>query len=1146
MSQQLQITGGAKVRSLEGVITGSTGVLGSLPINGSNGIPQLDVNGKILVSQLPNSVMEYLGTWNAATNTPTLVNGTGNAGDVYLCNVAGTVNFGAGPITFGVGDQVIYSGTIWQKAGGSTGTVTSVAVTESGDALSITGSPITTSGTINIGFAGTSGQYVNGAGGLTTFPTLLSSVGLSMPSAFNVSNSPLTSNGTIAVTGAGLASQYVRGDGTLANFPTSGGGGGSVSYYLNGSINQGTFGGNTYYEMNKVPVIGAGTNFTINANGYIAQFITDANDPSLLEIPGGNWNFEMYFSASSGGGTPSFYVELYKYNGSTFTLIASSSSAPEGITNGTANDLYTTALAVPTTSLTITDRLAVRVYVTHSGRTITLHTEDNNLCQVITTFSTGITALNGLTAQVQYFGTGTSGSDFNISSATASHTFNLPIASATNTGKLSSTDWTTFNNKQNVLTNPITGTGTTNYIPKFTGSTALGNSLIFDDGTNVGIGTATPTYKLSVAGTTAISGQLTLGSTITNGTYTYTLPGATGTLAIRSDLDAYVTLGTSQVITGAKVFDGSAAFSSTGGVLGIEGGASVYKGLALAKGYPPSIFVTGFSTLYSASGNNNAVFNDNSNTSKLQFQGTSSYTYTFPANTGTIALLSDIPVSGVTSVTATSPLSSSGGLTPNITIQVANTSQNGYLSSTDWNTFNGKQNALTNPITGTGVSGRIPYFNGTTTQTSTSNLTWDNTGNFISTSGVYVYNTSTNAYMLTSNGDNIGSVFNVSSTRWGLGYGSSTSSLATAVLSWNDSGNVSIGNTNNTYKLDVTGTGRFTDALTATQGNFFQTAASGFAINMKNRNANQQWSMVVDVNSVNDKYLGLYDATSGAYRMTFTNTGNIGIGTTTPPSYSGYTIIALNNATNGGVIDFQTNGTRVATINNSSSDFSIGSITSVPFVFYSSGLERMRITSAGNVGIGTSSPLSAFHQVGGGGAYTGEARFGGQTSDFGLLLSYSQSGVTSASIYASQGYSNSSQTFKLGVGSGNTNQLVLTGAGNVNMSSLGTGLVYSNGGTLTSTNPSDKRLKENIIEISWGLNDILKLKPVQYTWKEDKINQGLQFGFIAQEVKEIMPEAVKEFGEDIKYLGLEKDAIYAALVNAIKELETRLKTLENK
>lgn len=282
------------------------------------------------------------------------------------------------------------------------------------------------------------------AGGTVT------SVGLTMPVAFNVSNSPVTSSGTIAVTGAGLASQYVRGDGTLGDLPSGGGGGASVSYYMNGSVNQGTFGGNIYYELNKNPIIGAGTDFTINANGYIAQFLTDANDPALLNIPGGNWNLELYFSASSGGGTPSFYVELYKYNGTTFTLLASNSGSPEIITGGTAIDAYFTSLAVPTTTLTLTDRLAIRVYVTHAGRTITLHTENSHLCQVITTFTTGLTALNGLTEQVQFFTTGTTGTDFNISSSIATHTFNLPTASATNRGALSSTDWTTFNNKVNV------------------------------------------------------------------------------------------------------------------------------------------------------------------------------------------------------------------------------------------------------------------------------------------------------------------------------------------------------------------------------------------------------------------------------------------------------------------------------------------------------------------------------------------------------------------------------------------------------------------------------------------------------------------------------------------------------------------------
>jgi len=286
-------------------------------------------------------------------------------------------------------------------------------------------------------------------------PTAVTSVGLTMPSAFSVTNSPITSSGDIAVTGAGLVSQYVRGDGTLANFPNSTGGGSSVNYYLNGSVSQGTFGGDTYYELSKTPILGAGTNFTRTngqSNGYIASFITDAGDPSFLNIPGGNWNVEFYFQSSATGGSPQFYAELYKVSATdVFTLVASGSANPEGITNGTTVDQYFTSIPVPQTSLLITDRLAIRIYVITSGRTITLHTENGNLCEVLTTFTTGLTALNGLTTQVQNLSVGTTGTDFAINSSNETHTFNLPTASASNRGALSSTDWSTFNNKQNAL-----------------------------------------------------------------------------------------------------------------------------------------------------------------------------------------------------------------------------------------------------------------------------------------------------------------------------------------------------------------------------------------------------------------------------------------------------------------------------------------------------------------------------------------------------------------------------------------------------------------------------------------------------------------------------------------------------------------------
>ena len=82
----------------------------------NNGVATLDGGGKVPSTQLPDTLMEYQGTWDGSTNTPTLADGVGNAGDVYDCQVAGTVDFGAGNITFVIGDWVVYNGTIWEKS----------------------------------------------------------------------------------------------------------------------------------------------------------------------------------------------------------------------------------------------------------------------------------------------------------------------------------------------------------------------------------------------------------------------------------------------------------------------------------------------------------------------------------------------------------------------------------------------------------------------------------------------------------------------------------------------------------------------------------------------------------------------------------------------------------------------------------------------------------------------------------------------------------------------------------------------------------------------------------------------------------------------------------------------------------------------
>lgn len=92
-----------------------------------NGYASLDSNGRVPASQLPNSVMEFQGMWNASTNTPTLADGTGNAGNVYRVSTAGTQNLGSGSISFAVSDYVICDADlVWQKAD-TTDAVSSVA-----------------------------------------------------------------------------------------------------------------------------------------------------------------------------------------------------------------------------------------------------------------------------------------------------------------------------------------------------------------------------------------------------------------------------------------------------------------------------------------------------------------------------------------------------------------------------------------------------------------------------------------------------------------------------------------------------------------------------------------------------------------------------------------------------------------------------------------------------------------------------------------------------------------------------------------------------------------------------------------------------------------------------------------------------------
>jgi hypothetical protein len=174
--------------------------------------------------------------------------------------------------------------------------------------------------------------------------------------------------------------------------------------------------------------------------------------------------------------------------------------------------------------------------------------------------SNGLVSLNGIASGTQSLTTGTTGTDFNISSSGSTHTFNLPDASTTARGAVTTGTQTFAGNKTfsgtlsttsltatsgliaGNVTYPIahgsngqvlsttgsgtltwttpfsgglTGTGTQNYLPKYgSGGTTLGNSSIFDNGTSVGINTTSPgsAFKLDVNGAANFSSELVVNS----------------------------------------------------------------------------------------------------------------------------------------------------------------------------------------------------------------------------------------------------------------------------------------------------------------------------------------------------------------------------------------------------------------------------------------------------------------------------------------------------------------------------------------------------------------------------------------------------------------------------------------------------------
>jgi hypothetical protein len=252
--------------------------------NSANGYCGLDAGGKVSVAQLPNSIMEYQGTWNASTNTPTLADGTGSTGDVYRVSTGGSRNLGSGSITFVVGDYCIYNGTIWEKAD-TTDAVSSVAgrtgdITLTVADISATGTPSSTTFLRGDGAWSTVTGFQRSVSTPTTNSTLGSAAGTDYVCFANIPSTAATDTNTVALL-------HMDGTNNSTTFTDSASSAGT--WTANGAVKistaQSKFGGaslvggagNTYADR---LTSSSSSNYTIGTGNFTIEFFVFFNTTS--------------------------------------------------------------------------------------------------------------------------------------------------------------------------------------------------------------------------------------------------------------------------------------------------------------------------------------------------------------------------------------------------------------------------------------------------------------------------------------------------------------------------------------------------------------------------------------------------------------------------------------------------------------------------------------------------------------------------------------------------------------------------------------------------------------------------------------------------------------------------------------------------
>jgi hypothetical protein len=691
------------------------------------------------------------------------------------------------------------------------------------------------------------------------------------------------------------------------------------------------------------------------------------------------------------------------------------------------------------------------------------------------------------------------------------------------------------------LTSVITGAGTINYLPKFTGASAIGNSAITDDGTNI----------------TLLSRGL-VGSTIALTTSTLT-----DALLVNNGSGRGIRVNNSGAGYGL-IINNETASSAIPFVIQKSGLDKITFTDAGAGSFASSLTASSF---VKSGGTSSQFLKADGSVDSSTYLTTSSASSTYLAKTGG---------------TLTGSLNGTSAV-----FSGAVWGQTGYFSNTTADNAlaifqsNASYHAVT--ITNSGSGGSALYISGGSTFAGTVNITGVLTAQaglangsgqsftLPSTTGTLALTSQLSSYLPLSGGTLTGAL-------------SGTSATFSSTLS--STGNLTVGNAvaGTNVKIILNGVASKAAGFEFHQsgtpqwylGNGIASEDNNFEL--YNSNGTMAMKIIKSTNAINFQGAATFSSSINVATLSINTTTYNGAfavikGNNSVPATSGTTTTATLRLTSGtglyNVLDFGTN---------ESSDYAwIQSTRANSLGTYD---KLLLNPNGGNVGIGTTAPTHLLHAVGTSNwikaSYSSSSDTRATEMTYvGIKTTASTSQSNSMQITMEGGYTadgNGSIIFNTGSPTA-TERMRITSVGSVligTTTDLGVNLTIGGSGATMRILPatdnvgyvgeslkrwvaiyavngsiqtSDRNEKTNILSSDLGLNYIMKLNPVSYSWKKDDGKK--HYGLIAQEIEEL---GIKFGGLDIENgrYGLSYSEFIAPLIKAVQELKAELDTLKNK